>query len=1584
MKTSLLLCTGLITFAAGCRESQQSWHARSDSLQVTVAPTGVSTVDTGAAPFSVRTHRIGRAKALTTAEPSKLRVEDGVAQLTWPNAVESWLRSSQSFEQRWRFETAPEGEGDLVVEVDLTGATARERTEHGIVLQAGQSGTRVVYSHATFIDAAGVKTPIEVTVAERDSRLVMTVPQSVLASSTWPAVLDPTLSVESQIAPTANQIGDPVRGQNNPVAKAIGNKVLVAWEDDRFQVGKPVVYATWFDKQNPNLVSRFLLAPGQAKTPVIAAAGARFLVAWVQYGFSDNNILGAWVDAATGAVESRFVISALLSPEDAPGVACDNGSTVTCVVIYRTDNNGAGGVNATRLTEGATSGTTSEIVAAGNNLQFPVIAFNGARFLVVWHSIISGKVDLSAISFLPAALPASSAGTLVYSTANPSGGRQGARLIPGPSGEALLVHFQIGPNYWATRLGGAAGLTPLDPPFQPWLGSDGVAEQGTGFYDSAAYNLYAYSGTSQGVLRRRMPNGATGATSAQVTLTFAPYAGSVALLGPNPGSSSVIFVTAGPDGDRVLVRQTDSSVNLPILAQSSQTFEEPTVGTNPATGEALVAYRAFSVVNSDGGSSLGFTVMSSDGGIGGSSTVSEPRMLSAPVVGTRAGQSLVTWLVPGSGRCGALLRGSIVTHATAVASTPVSYANDVCERPAVLTFASNSLLIYTATGVTRVANLGLAGQFDGGSAPFSSAAQAATGVVGPSNNGLLAVSHMGSPATLDVTLVNSTGVTLATNAIGAASLPTGGKDELAVDTDGTQYVVAWVDTANLATTRNDVYGVRVNAAGVPIDASPVALDVTTAATTRVALSWNGFQHVLAMENEVADAGRVIDLKWFNSSLQPMYSKRLNGTDVVKEPALGSFGQGQTLLAFTRSVEAPGVAANRVFTTRLQVGNGDTCTTASDCVSGFCVQGVCCNSGCSGTCQTCLAAQGAPADGTCSPKPTTVECRASTGVCDPAEKCDGTNPGCPGDALAPSTQDCRAAVDGCDVAEKCTGSSNTCPADLIQSANAVCNSSAAPCALPGKCDGLSTVCPAVGVRPANAVCRPAAGPCDIAEFCDGTTQACPAETFVANTAVCREVAGDCDVAERCTGASADCPVDLFKTNEVCRVEAGACDLAERCSGTSAVCPANSVRPNDFVCRTKGGVCDLEEKCNGVASECPVDTVDSQSVCRTAAGSCDTAERCNGASKECPTDLLALDGQSCGEGGQCGAGVCRVGSTNGKSRYGFGCGGCAVGGVDVSVLAFALVMLARRRGRKLPLRSGGAVLALVLLGAGASQAAGKENEKLHAAFVGINQGAGVSAETTKSVTEFVQTQLNNAGIYEVTGPGDISNLLGLERQKQLLGCGESSSSCATELAGALNADRIISGDLSRIDDTFLLNLSLQDARTGKALGRSGRRVDGKLATLLDEVPAAVTEVLEQETDKRFSVVEPVHFGGLSVGLRADGDVFALGIAPGISAEYAWRYAGVAVTLIPKATPGGRLEGRVYPFVVGRVRPFVGIGTTVFSTGLGLRGALGVAVAVSHLHIGFDAGYEYYAVDFGPPSGLSRHAILLGLSLSWAFSS
>jgi hypothetical protein len=70
--------------------------------------------------------------------------------------------------------------------------------------------------------------------------------------------------------------------------------------------------------------------------------------------------------------------------------------------------------------------------------------------------------------------------------------------------------------------------------------------------------------------------------------------------------------------------------------------------------------------------------------------------------------------------------------------------------------------------------------------------------------------------------------------------------------------------------------------------------------------------------------------------------------------------------------------------------------------------------------------------------------------------------------------------------------------------------------------------------------------------------------------------------------------------------------------------------------------------------------------------------------------------------------------------------------------------------------------------------------------------VPAERAAYATEQLGIALLNEGLV-VTTPSDIRALLGLERQKQLLGCDEGAS-CLAELSGALGAGAIIAGQLA----------------------------------------------------------------------------------------------------------------------------------------------------------------------------------------------
>lgn len=208
--------------------------------------------------------------------------------------------------------------------------------------------------------------------------------------------------------------------------------------------------------------------------------------------------------------------------------------------------------------------------------------------------------------------------------------------------------------------------------------------------------------------------------------------------------------------------------------------------------------------------------------------------------------------------------------------------------------------------------------------------------------------------------------------------------------------------------------------------------------------------------------------------------------------------------------ANSAGAAYIYTLTPAAPNGSTCTSNAQCGSGFCTDGVCCDTACGSgdplDCQACSAAAGAPVNGTCAPRSATTVCRASAGLCDLAERCDGASPSCPTDAVASSATLCRAAIGTCDVAERCDGVSPSCPTDAFASSDTLCRASAGICDLTERCTGTSALCPGNALEPPTTVCRPARNDCDLRELCTGDAISCPANRHRPNFSLCRGIFG----------------------------------------------------------------------------------------------------------------------------------------------------------------------------------------------------------------------------------------------------------------------------------------------------------------------------------------------------------------------------------------------------------------------------------------------------------------------------------------------
>jgi hypothetical protein len=119
----------------------------------------------------------------------------------------------------------------------------------------------------------------------------------------------------------------------------------------------------------------------------------------------------------------------------------------------------------------------------------------------------------------------------------------------------------------------------------------------------------------------------------------------------------------------------------------------------------------------------------------------------------------------------------------------------------------------------------------------------------------------------------------------------------------------------------------------------------------------------------------------------------------------------------------------------------------------------------------------------------------------------------------------------------------------------------------------------------------------------------------------------------------------------------------------------------------------------------------------------------------------------------------------------------------------------------------VLSLMVVASGAPAAAPRI-AALDFTVIGLDPSMG------SFYAEHLSVRLEGKGL-RVTTQRDIAAVLSNERQKQLLGCADDSSSCMAELAGALGVDALISGQVARVGKSFQLNLRILSARDAAAL-------------------------------------------------------------------------------------------------------------------------------------------------------------------------
>ena len=321
--------------------------------------------------------------------------------------------------------------------------------------------------------------------------------------------------------------------------------------------------------------------------------------------------------------------------------------------------------------------------------------------------------------------------------------------------------------------------------------------------------------------------------------------------------------------------------------------------------------------------------------------------------------------------------------------------------------------------------------------------------------------------------------------------------------------------------------------------------------------------------------------------------------------------------------------------------GAACTTAASCVSGFCAQGVCCDTACTGTCLSCALTGSA---GTCSPIPagqapaSLSQCTMTSaagcltdGLCDGAGHCrdwpSGTQcaaASCTGSVLTPAAT--------CDGAGTCkTVTPGNCPGNLLCDASTM-NSCKTKCTADGDCVS-PTVCNGgtCSLKPNGTSCSAGSecatnlcqqGVC-CASACTGSCMSC---AVAGSAGTCKPVAaGGADPTTTC----ADKGAASCDTN-------GKCDGTGKCQlyGTTAVCVAGSCTGDVL---TPPRMCDGAGSCKTVTSTlCDPWGCGTNGACKT---TCTANTDCTAPATCAAGSCGKLNfGQPCATGNACLSGFC----------------------------------------------------------------------------------------------------------------------------------------------------------------------------------------------------------------------------------------------------------------------------------------------------------------------------------------------------------
>lgn len=978
------------------------------------------------------------------------RINNGVAEVSRGTIVETITNREDGIEQAWRFDSAPPTTGDLTVTVAVVGQQFAANNETGLHFYS-PAGLGFRYGDGVWIDATGTRWPIESRYI--DGQIVLTVPSDIVANSTFPAILDPTITAEVAIDAPVN--GGTGASATLPAIAFDGVNYLVVWADTRLS-SRHDIFGTRVSPSGTILDANGITintGAGSQLNPSATFANGTFVVAWEDFkvaGGTEADIVAARV-STTGIVTQLGTVAGTTANETEPALGGGGTAALLAWTVGATDITGA-------LFNGTTFGAPSPIAASANIEINPAVARNpNGDFLVAWSEGATNVADLRGQLI-------TSAGALNGASFNISAaaGRQNdpTATFDGTNYMLAWTVNSNGINIFGTRISSTGTVLDTHPEGTPsvqvggvsvtlaansqerptiactssgcivlWLEQRNIATTSFDIFAQRVTSTFTLNGGEIIVANPTQPQQAPAVGSdgsnffgvwqdlrdVQIPTVFGSTISSAGTVGTASsivkGNNRESAPALGRAGGTNLLAWTDTrggsskvdfmrlSIDTTARAVSSGALAQftPSVSASSATSMYVVWS------DSRGGASVDIfaTKVNSDGTITNASGIPITQVATDQLVPTVAANqngtaALVVWQDRRNGNfdiIGALLdaNGNVVQ-----ADIVICNASGDQTRPAVAFDAVNSqwLVVWSDGRITTDFDIFAARVTTAGVVLDANGIEISGPLAGSQFAPKIATTGGVSLAVWQDRRTDGNGDIFGTRLRGGASLQildpnsvsygstVGGQSAPTVAQNVGAFVVAWQDTRNFGTTKTDIFGIGVSTSGA-ISEPEFAISATTDDETGPTFGDSSIQKV----SRIAYQKERLDL--------------------------------QTIRLVTRTVT---VAAS----------TGTSCTLASQCPSGFCVDGKCCDAACGGGVSTdCLACKGeltGQPDGVCSVVNAGRLCRGYADTfCDLEEKCNGIDPTCPSDVGRRFGVSCTIAG----------GGTGTCPAIDVSGAPHVC-------------------------------------------------------------------------------------------------------------------------------------------------------------------------------------------------------------------------------------------------------------------------------------------------------------------------------------------------------------------------------------------------------------------------------------------------------------------------------------------------------------------------------------------------------------------